>query len=71
MVDYLKGVKMNSVVVMAIQDSTWPWHWKDEWISYVDGYGSETLQNTTEGWLKSDPSWEEYVGCPFTACEFH
>ena len=69
MVEYLKGVKMNSLIVMAIKDSTWPWHWRQEWITYVDGYGSETVQNTNKRTILDDPQ-HPGVGCPFTACEY-
>jgi len=67
MVDYLKGVKMNSVIIMAIRDSSRLKHWEQDWIDYVDGYGSKTLRNPANlgyGWL--DLTLEPlYIGCPF------
>ena len=56
MVNYLKDVKMNSLILMVIKDSTEPNHWNDEQISYVDSYGSETYKNDVN------------KGCPFTMC---
>ena len=73
MVDYLKGVKMNSVIIMAIRDSSRLKHWEQDWIDYVDGYGSKPLRNPANlgyGWL--DLTLEPlYIGCPFILCKFH
>ena len=63
MIDYLKGVKENNLVIIAIKDSTWPWHWKQEWIDYVERLGSRTHQNTSERII------DDERGCPFTACK--
>ena len=60
MVDYLKGVKAHNLVIIAVKDSTWPWNWKQEWIEYVDRFGSRTYQNTSERTI------DEEKGCPFT-----
>ena len=68
MITYLREVKTYCIIIMAIKDSTWPWHWEQSWINYVDSLGSRTLQNTTEGWLKDDEVADGDVGCPFTAC---
>ena len=57
MVDYLKGVKMYSLVIMATHISTSTRNWKLEWIEYVDGYGSNTV--VKNGTLILDE------GCPF------
>ena len=65
MVDYLKEVKANNMVIIAVKDSTWPWHFKQEWIKYVDKLGSRTHQNTSEQTI----DYEE--GCPFTGCELY
>jgi len=67
MSEYLKSVKMNSMIIMAIKDSTWSWNWEQDWIEYIDSYGSETHQNTEEGTLKFDPRYDSDIGCPFTA----
>jgi len=48
------------MVIIAVKDSTWPWHFKQEWIKYVDKLGSRTHQNTSEQTI----DYEE--GCPFT-----
>ena len=70
MSEYLKSVKMNSMIIMAIKDSTWSWNWEQDWIEYIDSYGSETHQDTEEGTLKFDPRYDSDIGCPFTASEF-
>ena len=57
MVDYLKGVKMYSLVIMATHVSTLQGNWKQEWIEYVDGYGSDTV--VIEGRVIVNE------GCPF------
>ena len=56
MVKFLKEVKMNSIIIMAIRDSSSDRNWNDEQISYVDGYGSETYKNDANR------------GCPFIMC---
>ena len=56
MVNYLKDVEMNSVIVMAIRDSSEPNNWNKEQISYVDSFGSETYKNDVNR------------GCPFIMC---
>jgi len=53
MVKYLKNVKMNSVIIMVIRDSSEPNNWNNEQISYVDKFGSETFKNNAKR------------GCPF------
>ena len=58
MVKFLKEVKMNSIIIMAIRDSSSDRNWNDEQISYVDGYGSETYKNDANR------------GCPFIMCQF-
>jgi len=63
MVDYLKEVKPYNMVIIAVKESTWPWHWKQEWIEYVDKFGSRTHQN------KSERIIDEEKGCPFTGCK--
>jgi len=54
MVKYLKNIKMKSVIIMAIRDSSEPNNWSNEQISYVDSFGSETHKNDVNR------------GCPFT-----
>ena len=56
MVGFLMKVKMNNIVLMAIKDSSWPGHWTDPRITYVDRFGSETHKN------------DRMKGCPFTMC---
>ena len=56
MVEFLKGVKINSVIIMAIRDSSEPNNWNNEQISYLDSFGSETYINDVN------------KGCPFTMC---
>ena len=56
MVKYLKNIKMKSVIIMAIRDSSEPNNWSNEQISYVDSFGSETHKNDVNR------------GCPFTMC---
>ena len=56
MVNFLKGVKTNSMIIMAIQDSSREKNWKDEWIEYVDSLGSETYKKAP------------MEGCPFIMC---
>ena len=58
MIKFLKKVKMNSVIIMAIRDSSEPNNWKDKYVSYVDSFGSETYKNDVTR------------GCPFIMCEF-
>jgi len=53
MIKFLKKVKMNSVIIMAIRDSSEPNNWKDKYVSYVDSFGSETYKNDVTR------------GCPF------
>ena len=60
MVDYLKQVKTNSIIMMAIKDSTYYYHWSKDWIDYVDSYGSKTVIYPNEGWVRDE-------GCPFVA----
>ena len=67
---------MNSMIIIAIRDSTWPWHWKQEWIKYVDSYGAVTVQNTNEKTIEDGKPFKIATkdrvlqSCPFTACEF-
>ena len=63
MIDYLKAVKDNDMVIIVVKDSTWPWHWKQEWIQYVEWLGARTHQNTSARTI------DEERGCPFTACK--
>ena len=56
MVKYLKNIKMKSVIIMAIRDSSEPNNWNNEQISYVDKFGSETFKNNAKR------------GCPFIMC---
>ena len=56
MIKFLKKVKMNSVIIMAIRDSSEPNNWKDKYVSYVDSFGSETHKNDVT------------KGCPFIMC---
>ena len=56
MVEFLEGVKMNSVIIMAIRDSSQESNWKDKYISYVDSFGSKTYKNDVNR------------GCPFIMC---
>ena len=69
MVDYLKGVKINNMIIMAIRDSTWPRHWKQKWIKYVNGYGAKTVQ--LRNFLRYNPHPASSARCPFTARKFH
>ena len=57
MIQFLEKVKMNSVIIMAIRDSSAESNWEDEQISYVDSYGSETHKNDVTR------------GCPFIMCQ--
>ena len=59
MVDYLKGVKMYSLIIMATHISTAWKNWPQNFIDYVDGYGSDTV--VTNGRLITNE------GCPFVA----
>ena len=61
---------MNSMIIMAIKDSTYTWHWDQSWITEVDSYGSRTLQNNKERSFKYDET-VDVVGCPFTISQFH
>ena len=71
MVEYLKGVNAKSIVIIAIKDSTYGWYWKQEWITYVDSYGSVTHQDVEKEWLLYNPDVHTTVGCPFTVCKFN
>ena len=56
MVKFLEGVKMNSVIIIAIRDSSEPNNWNNEQVSYVDSFGSKTYKNDVNR------------GCPFIMC---
>ena len=60
MIEFLKGVKLGSIVLMAIRDSTWPVFWTQMGtyqVNFMDRFfGSETY--------KDDPN----RGCPFMMC---
>ena len=43
MIDYLKYVEMYSLIIMAVQETTSDRGWKQEWIDYMDGYGTDTV----------------------------
>ena len=45
MVEYLKGVKEHSLIVMAIRDSTYSYYWSTEQLNYMDSFGSETVRD--------------------------
>ena len=68
MIKYLKSVKMNSLIIIAIKDSTYPMYWNDERIKYVDGYGSNTIEKIAY-LIEYDPFQDQFKGCPFVACE--
>ena len=57
MVDFLKTVKVYSLIIMTIIDKT-SWHiWNQNLIDYVDGYGSNTVVR--------DGAAVRTEGCPF------
>jgi len=61
MVAYLSEVRTDMLIVMALKDSTrqGEGYWKEEHMSYIDSYGSETIYDHGVGRVI------ENDGCPF------
>ena len=61
MVNYLKELRIDMLIVMALKDSTRQGmgYWEEEDMSYIDSYGSKTYYDYNVGRVIANE------GCPF------